>query len=249
MERNENKTKKKRKTAIIFASKRNEAKRKQKTAIIFASKRNEAKRKQKTAIIFASKRNEAKPKLNFFRFDAKKVFFVFFCIWSETKTKWSENKMKKAKTSKRKMIKWNSGTICKETKKNINAGLFVFQVYTQYDEKKLKNVYFVSLRSETKQKTFILFRFEAKRTNLKRNEAKWKILEASKAKIKIRSINFALVRSKKFELKAKKKIFFHASVRNGSRFAPFRFEAKKFYLQNRRTLLEKTSSFLLHHSN
>jgi hypothetical protein len=40
MERSENKTKKKQKTAIIFASKRNEAKRKQKTAIIFASKRN-----------------------------------------------------------------------------------------------------------------------------------------------------------------------------------------------------------------
>ncbi len=47
MERSENKTKKKRKTAIIFASKRNEAKQKRKTAIIFALKRNEAKQKRK----------------------------------------------------------------------------------------------------------------------------------------------------------------------------------------------------------
>jgi hypothetical protein len=48
MERSENKTKKKRKTAIIFPSKLNEAKQKQKTAIIFALKRNEAQQKRKT---------------------------------------------------------------------------------------------------------------------------------------------------------------------------------------------------------
>jgi hypothetical protein len=41
---------------------------------------------------------------------------------------------------------------------------------------KRKNVYFVLLQSETKQKTFILFRFEAKRKKIrKRNEAKWKL--------------------------------------------------------------------------
>jgi hypothetical protein len=57
MERSENKTKKKQKTAIIFALKRNEAKRKR-NAIIFALKRNEAKWKRKTAFIFALKRNE-----------------------------------------------------------------------------------------------------------------------------------------------------------------------------------------------
>jgi hypothetical protein len=67
-------TKKKRKTAIIFASKRNEAKRKRKTAIIFASKRNEAKQKRKNAIIFASKRNGSK----IFLFDAKKCYFRVF---------------------------------------------------------------------------------------------------------------------------------------------------------------------------
>ncbi len=53
-------------------------KKRQKTAIIFALKRNEAKQKQKTAIIFASKQNEAKLKQNFFHFDAKKVFFRLF---------------------------------------------------------------------------------------------------------------------------------------------------------------------------
>jgi hypothetical protein len=63
-----------------------EAKRKRKTAIIFASKRNGSEKlpsfslrsemKRKTAIIFASKRNEAK----FFRFDAKKNIFACFRI-------------------------------------------------------------------------------------------------------------------------------------------------------------------------
>jgi hypothetical protein len=57
MERSENKTKKKRKIAIISAPKRNEAKLKRKTAILFASKQNEAKRKRKTTIIFASNQN------------------------------------------------------------------------------------------------------------------------------------------------------------------------------------------------
>jgi hypothetical protein len=37
---------------------------------------------------------------------------------------------KEAKTSKRKRIEWNSGTICKESKKNIKAGLLLFHVYT-----------------------------------------------------------------------------------------------------------------------
>ncbi len=95
MERSENKTKKKRKTAIIFASKRNEAKRKRKTAIIFALKWNKAIWKQKTAIIFASKRNEAKRKRNFFRFDAKKVSF---CLLSHLKR--NENEMKQKQNEK-----------------------------------------------------------------------------------------------------------------------------------------------------
>jgi hypothetical protein len=37
---------------------------------------------------------------------------------------------KEAKTSKRKRIKLNSGTICKEMKKNFKVGLLDFQVYT-----------------------------------------------------------------------------------------------------------------------
>jgi putative SOS response-associated peptidase YedK len=78
MEQSENKTKKKQKTAIIFASKRSEAKWKRKTAILFASKQNEAKRKRKTAIIFASKRN------------GSQIFFA--SMW---KNEISKNKMKK----------------------------------------------------------------------------------------------------------------------------------------------------------
>jgi hypothetical protein len=50
--------------------------------------------------------------------------------------------------------------------------------------------------------------------------------------------NFAKVGSKKFE--AKKNIYFSRErakrMRNGSRFASFRFEAKNFFLRNRRTL-------------
>ncbi len=86
MERKENKTKKKRKTAIIFSSKRNEAKRKRKTAILFASKRNEAKRKRKTAIIFALKRNGSE---------------IFFALMRKNEMKRKQNG-KEAKTSKRK---------------------------------------------------------------------------------------------------------------------------------------------------
>ncbi len=58
--------------------------------------------------------------------------------------------MNKSKTSKRKRIKWNSGTICKETQKNINAGLLVFQVYS------------IPSMVKRSEKTFISFRFEAK---------------------------------------------------------------------------------------
>ncbi len=65
-------------------------------------------------------------------------------------------------------------------------------------------------------------------------------------KAKIQCIYSALVESEKFEakrseMKRKKKYFFSRvrakRVRNGSRFASFRFEAKKFLKRNRRTLV------------
>jgi hypothetical protein len=61
---------------------------------------------------------------------------------------------------------------------------------------------FISFRFEAKQskKTKISFHFNAKRKNQKRNK---KCLEANKAKI--RSINFALVGSEKFEAKRSEK--------------------------------------------
>jgi hypothetical protein len=67
MERSEHKTKKKQKTAIIFALKRNEVKRKRKTAIIFASKRNESEK----LTSFSLRSEMKKRKRNLFRFDAK----------------------------------------------------------------------------------------------------------------------------------------------------------------------------------
>ncbi len=95
-------------------------------------------------------------------------------------------------------------------------------------ETKRKNVNFVSLRSETKYF--------------------WK-----RNKTKIRCIYFALVGSEKFEAKRsemkRKKINFFSRerakrMRNGSRFASFRFEAKQFLKRNRRTL--STAHILRH---
>jgi hypothetical protein len=93
-------------------------------------------------------------------------------------------------------------------------------------ETKWKNVYFVSLRSETKK-------LEAKWSETKKF---WK-----RNKAKMRCIDFALVKIEKFvsknsEMKRKKIFVFRMSVRNGSRFASFRFEAKNCLKRNRRTL-------------
>ncbi len=63
-----------------------------------------------------------------FRFEAKwKQIFFASMQKNEMKRKQYE---KEAKTSKRKRIEWNSGTICKESKKNMKAGLLLFYVYT-----------------------------------------------------------------------------------------------------------------------
>jgi hypothetical protein len=56
-----------------------------------------------------------------------KCFSLVFASENEMKRKQNE---KEAKSSKQNRIKWNTGKICKETKKNIKVGLLVFQVYT-----------------------------------------------------------------------------------------------------------------------
>ncbi len=167
MERSENKTKKKRKIAIIFASKRNKAKRKRKTPIIFASKRNEAKQKWKNTNIFASKRNGNK--ICSLRCE-KSVFFACFRIWSERKMKLSENKVKKR-----------------------------------------------------------LFRFALKRYKKTGRKTKkfWK-----RNKAKIRSINFAMVGSKKFKAKWSEIFFFTWACETHAKRISFRFvslSSKKFF--------------------
>ncbi len=66
----------------------------------------------------------------------KQIFFASMQKSVSSHLKWIENEMKQkqnekeAKTSKRKRIKLNSGTICKEIKKNFRVGLLAFQVYT-----------------------------------------------------------------------------------------------------------------------
>jgi hypothetical protein len=106
---------------------------------------------------------------------------------------------------------------------------------------------FISFRFEAKQnkKTFFSFRLGAKRKNQKQNEAKQQIL-GSKTKRKYGVFVSLWVESEKFEakrskMKRKKNYFFSHErakrMRNGSRFASFRFEAKKCLKRNRRTLL------------
>ncbi len=75
------------------------------------------------------------------------------------------------------------------------------------------------------------------KTKKKRNE---KCVEEKQSE-NIRSINFALIESEKFEAKRRKKKISRERAkrkRNGSCFASFRFEAKFFFLQNRRTLID-----------
>ncbi len=145
---------------------------------------------------FEAKWSETEAK--FFSFDARKVFFACFRIKRNENEKKRKRHEKEAKTSKQKRIKWNSGKICKETKKSIKVGLLVFQVYTKWSEKKRKDLFrFASKRNKVK-KTFISFYFEAKIGS----ETKWnkKFLAAKQAKV--RWTNFATVGSEKFPLKA-----------------------------------------------
>ncbi len=90
------------------------------------------------------------------------------------------------------------------------------------------------IKQKQSEKTFISFRIEAKRKDWKRNEKigseTKKLFKQNKAKI--RSINFALVVSEKFEAKwSEKKRERKNRMRNGSRFASFRFEAKNFFFE------------------
>ncbi len=129
--------------------------------------------------------------------------------------KWSEKNDNEEKNSKRKIIKWNSGTICKETIKKILRSVIQFVKSIPSEVKRSeKNVYFVSLRSETKQKNLF---FVSLRSETKKSEAKWsKTTNFRKQnKAKIRCICFALgwkrkIRSEKKQNEAKKKLFLFA---------------------------------------
>jgi hypothetical protein len=91
---------------------------------------------------------------NHFCFEAKWKQ-IFFSSMQKNEMKRKQNE-KEGKTSKRKRIEWNSGTICKESKKNIRLVFY----------------FFMSLPSMVKrsEKMFISFGFEAKRKDRKRNE-------------------------------------------------------------------------------
>jgi hypothetical protein len=102
---------------------------------------------------------------------------------------------------------------------------------------------FSSFRFKAKQseKTFISFRLEAKQKNQKRNEAKRKNFgRETKRKYDLLISLWLEAKNLKWN-EAKKNLFFSRErakrMRNGSRFASFRFEAKKFLKRNRRTLV------------
>jgi hypothetical protein len=116
------------------------------------------------------------------------------------KMKLSEKKDKEAKTTKRKRIKWNAGTICKETKKNIKVCLSVFQ-FISSEVKRSKNVYFVSFQSETKRKNVY---FVSLRSEMKKSEAKQKFLEAKQSKTTVYWFCFCWKRKIRSEKKLKK---------------------------------------------
>jgi hypothetical protein len=134
---------------------------------------------------------------------------------------------KEAKTSKRKRIKWNSGTICKETKKKLRSVFTFFKSIPREVKRNEKNVYFISLRRETKQKNVYLVSLLSE---TKKSEAKWSETKNfwKQDKAKIRCINFALVGSEKFKQKEAKwseKKNFCVSVQNACKtdFVSLRF--------------------------
>ncbi len=166
----------------------------------------------KTAIIFALKRT------------GREIFFVSM---RNNEMKQKQNK-KEVKNSKRKRIKWNSGTILRL--------VFKFFMSTPSTVKRSKTT-FISFRFEAKQseKTFFLFRFEAKRKDRKWNEEKQKCF-GSKTKRKYALLVLLWSEAKNSKQKeAKTKIFMWACETHAKQVS-FRFEAKKFFLRNRRTL-------------
>jgi hypothetical protein len=129
---------------------------------------------------------------------------------NEMKQKQNE---KEAKTSKQKRIKWNSGTICKESKKILRLVFYFFMSIPSM----------ISFRSKTKQKTFILFRFEAKRKDWKRNE---QFLEAKQSANMLDLFRFG----RKRKIWRKKRIFFYVSVRNACETDLVLLWSEKFFL-------------------
>ncbi len=74
------------------------------------------------------KQNESE-KLPSFSLRSKMEVKFFFASMRKNEMKRKQNE-KEVTTSKRKRKKLNSGTICKESKKNIKAGLLLFHFYT-----------------------------------------------------------------------------------------------------------------------
>jgi hypothetical protein len=170
-------------------------------------------KRNENGMMLKQNKKEAK-NCHHFRFKAKwsekLPSFLLRVKWSETEAKNFHHFCFEVKWSE---IKWNGS-------KKLPLFLLRSETEAKFFRFDANKMFFACSRiwSETKMK------WSENKTKKKRNE---KSLEAKQSK-NIRSINFALIGSEKFEAKrsGKKNC---VSIRNGSHFSSFHFEAKIFF--------------------
>ncbi len=140
----------------------------------------------------------------------KKFFFACFCIWSETKMKWSENKTKK-KQKRRGEKGWSEilGQCVKKRRKILGLVFKFFKSIPSEVKRSEENVYFVLLRRETKRKNvyFVSLWSDTKKSEDKRSETKnfWK---QNKAKYAVLISLWSEAKNVKQKEAKKRKFFF-----------------------------------------
>jgi hypothetical protein len=154
----------------------NKTKKKQKTAIIFALKRNGSEKLPSFSLLSKIKRNESEKLPSFLL--RSKMEANFFALMRKNEIKRKQNEQE-AKTSKRKSIKSEIlGQFVKNRRKLFRLVFYFFMSIPSMVKRSEKT--FILFRFEAKQseKTFISFCFEAKRKDRKQNE---KFLEAKQS--------------------------------------------------------------------
>jgi hypothetical protein len=119
---------------------------------------------------------------------------------------------KEAKIQSKKRMKWNSGKICKETKKNIKVGLLVCKSIPSKVKRWEKTFILFCFKAKQSEKTYISLRFKAKQKNRKWNKAKQKIFGSeTKRKYAVLILLWSEVKNSKRK-KGGTILFFHVSV-------------------------------------